>query len=138
MWHRFFAVPAFICHFRSYITVRKLLVYTSPNFSSRFCGCMSFYLGKNQEIKKRANRLRQFDTLEPPSVNVFGNDSIFIIIFGSGYSYWREIRGKLYSVTTHRVSGKLNTDLALYAPKLVKNNKSYHNNLRLTFLEQIY
>ena len=66
-------------------------------------------------------------------MNKFGNDNIFIIIFGSGYSNWWEIRGKLYSVTTHRVSGKLNTDLALYAPKLVKNNMSSHNNLRLTF-----
>ena len=45
---------------------------------------------------------------EPPSMNIFGNDSIFIIIFGSGYSNWREIHGKSYSVTTHRVSGKLN------------------------------
>ena len=26
VWHRFFAVPTFIRHFRSYITVRKLLV----------------------------------------------------------------------------------------------------------------
>ena len=26
VWHRFFAVPAFIRHFRSYIAVRKLLV----------------------------------------------------------------------------------------------------------------
>ena len=25
VWHRIFAVPAFICHFRSYIAVRKLL-----------------------------------------------------------------------------------------------------------------
>ena len=26
VWHRFFAVPAYIRHFRSYIAVRKLLV----------------------------------------------------------------------------------------------------------------
>ena len=26
VWHRFFAVPTFIRHFRSYIAVRKLLV----------------------------------------------------------------------------------------------------------------
>ena len=50
---------------------------------------------ENQEIDKLASRLRQFDSFEPPSMNVFGNGSIFIIIFGSGYSNWREIRGKL-------------------------------------------
>ena len=26
VWHRFFAAPAFICHFRSHIAMRKLLV----------------------------------------------------------------------------------------------------------------
>ena len=50
---------------------------------------------KNQEIKKYASRLRQFDTFERPSMNLYGNDNIFIIIFGSGYFNWREIRGKL-------------------------------------------
>ena len=50
---------------------------------------------ENQEIEKLTSRPRQFDTFEPPSMNVFGNDSIFIIIFGSGYSIWRETRGKL-------------------------------------------
>ena len=40
-------------------------------------------------------------------------------------------------MTTHRISGKLNTDLALYAPTLVNNNISYYMyyNLRLTFLQ---
>ena len=37
VWHRFFAVPAFIRDFRSYIAVRKFLVKASPNFSNRFC-----------------------------------------------------------------------------------------------------
>ena len=50
---------------------------------------------ENQEIEKYASRLRHFDTFVPPSMNVFGNDSILIIIFGSGYSKWREIRGEL-------------------------------------------
>ena len=50
---------------------------------------------ENHEIEKYASRLRQFDTFETPSMNVYGNDSIFIIIFGSGYSNWREICGKL-------------------------------------------
>ena len=36
IWHRFFAVPAFIRRFRSCIAVRKLFLQTSPNFSSRF------------------------------------------------------------------------------------------------------
>ena len=97
VWHRFFAVPAFIRRFRSHIAVRKLLVYTSPNFSSSFCTCESFWqspdiLGK---IEKHASRLRQFDVFETPSMNVYGNDNIFIIISGSGYINWREIRGKL-------------------------------------------
>ena len=56
VWHRFFEVPAFICQFRAYIAVRKLLVYTSPNFSSRFCGCASFWqspdiLGKFKKLR---------------------------------------------------------------------------------------
>ena len=38
-------------------------------------------LGKNQEIKKYASILRQFDTFKTPSINVYGNDYIFIIIF---------------------------------------------------------
>ena len=50
---------------------------------------------ENHEIEKYASRLRQFDTLETPSMNVYGNENILIIIFGSGYSNWREIRGKL-------------------------------------------
>ena len=50
---------------------------------------------ENQEIEKYASRLRQFDTFETSSMNVYGNDNIFIIIFGSGYSDWREICGKL-------------------------------------------
>ena len=58
VWHRFFAVPAFIRHFRSYIAVRKLLVLASPNFSSRFCACASFWqspdiLGKIMKLKKK-------------------------------------------------------------------------------------
>ena len=39
--------------------------------------------------------LRQFDTFETPFMKVYGNDNIFIIIFGCGYLNWREIRGKL-------------------------------------------
>ena len=95
VWHRFFAVLAFVCHFRSYISVRKLLVYASPNFSSRFYAFVIFWQAliswKNQEIEKYASRLRQFDTFETPSMNVYGNDNIFIIILGSGYSNWRDI-----------------------------------------------
>ena len=43
VWHRFFAVPAFMRNFRSYIAVRKLLLETSPNFSSRFRGSACFW-----------------------------------------------------------------------------------------------
>ena len=50
---------------------------------------------ENQVIEKYASRLRQFDTFETPSMNVYGYNNIFIIIFGSGYSNWREIPGKL-------------------------------------------
>ena len=89
----------------------------------------SSYLGENHEIEKYASRLRQFDTFGAPSMNEYGNDNIFIIIFGSGYSNWREIRGKLLSVTTHRIYGKLNTDLALNAPTLEKNDISHYYNL---------
>ena len=47
-------------------------------------------------------------------MNEYLNDDTFIIIFWSGYFKWPEVRGILLSVTTHRISGKLNTDLALY------------------------
>ena len=43
VWHRFFAVPAFIRRFRSYIAVRKLFLNTSPNFSSRFRSSACFW-----------------------------------------------------------------------------------------------
>ena len=56
VWHRFFAVPAFICRFRSYIAVRMLFLKTSPNFSSRFRGCACFWqspdiLGKIRKFR---------------------------------------------------------------------------------------
>ena len=47
VWRRFFAVSAFMLHFRSNIAVRKLLVLASPYFSSRFCACVSFWQGPN-------------------------------------------------------------------------------------------
>ena len=50
---------------------------------------------ENQEIEKYASRLRQFDSFETLSTNVYGNDNIFIIIFVIGYSNWREIHGKI-------------------------------------------
>ena len=56
VWHWFFAVPAFICHFMSYIPVRKLLVYTSTNFSSRFCACASFW--QSPDILGKIKKLR--------------------------------------------------------------------------------
>ena len=40
MWHRFFAVPAFIRRFRSCIAARKLFLKTSTNISSRFHGSL--------------------------------------------------------------------------------------------------
>ena len=58
VWHRFFAVPAFICRFRSCIAVRKLFLKTSPNFSSMFHGSVCFWqspgiLGKPQKCANR-------------------------------------------------------------------------------------
>ena len=50
---------------------------------------------ENQEIEKHVSRLRQLDVFETPSMNVYENNKIFIIISGSGYFNWREIRGKL-------------------------------------------
>ena len=47
------------------------------------------------KIKKLRNTSVDLDTSVMPCMNVFGNDNIFIIIFGSGYFNWREIRGKL-------------------------------------------
>ena len=89
---------------------------------------------EKSKIKNNASRLRQFDTFETPSMNLYGNGNIFIIISGSGYFTWREIRGKLESVTTHRISGKLNKDLPLYA----HNNISSYYNLKLIFLQYTY
>ena len=43
VWHRFFAVPAFMRRFRYYIAVRKLFLKTSPNFSSRFRDSACFW-----------------------------------------------------------------------------------------------
>ena len=43
VWHRFFAVPAFIRRFRYCIAVRKLFLKTSPNFSSWFHGSLCFW-----------------------------------------------------------------------------------------------
>ena len=77
---------------------------------------------KNQEIEIYASRLKQFDFFELPSKNIYKNDNIFIIVSGSGYFNWREIRGKLQSVTSHYMSEKLNTNLALYAPTVVENH----------------
>ena len=97
---------------------------TCPNFSSRVCACAR--LGKArisweiQEIEKYASRLRQFDGFEMPFLNEYGKDNTFIIIFGSGYLNWPEVCGKLLSMTSHRISGSLNTVVALYAFAIVR------------------
>ena len=52
-----------------------------------------YFSGKNQEIGKYTSRLRHFDSFEMPPMNVYGNDNIFIILFGSGYFNWGENRG---------------------------------------------
>ena len=53
VWHRFFAVPAFICRFRSYIAMRKLFLKTSHNFSSRFRACACVWLSSDIFEKSR-------------------------------------------------------------------------------------
>ena len=50
---------------------------------------------ENQEIEKHSSRLRQFDVFGTLSMDIYGNDNIFIIISGSGYFNWREIGGQL-------------------------------------------
>ena len=59
VWHRFFAVPALIRRFRSYIAVRKLFLNTSPNFSSRFRGSACFWQSPDilRKIRKFVNAL---------------------------------------------------------------------------------
>ena len=59
VWHRFFAVPAFIRRFRPYIAVRKLFLNTSPNFSSRFRGSACFWQSPDilRKIRKIINAL---------------------------------------------------------------------------------
>ena len=90
----FFLVPAFICHFRPYVAVSLPYFLQQVLWLCEFF-CKALISWENHEIEKHASRLRQFDTFEQPSMNVFENDSIFIIIFGSCYFNWREIRGKL-------------------------------------------
>ena len=63
VWHRFFAVPALICHFRSYIAVRKLFLKTSPNFSSRFCACARFWQSPDILGKIKNLRISQTKTI---------------------------------------------------------------------------
>ena len=67
-----------------------------------------WYLGKNHKIEKLARRLRQFDIRETPSMNKYGNTNSFIIIFGDGHFSGQEVRGKLSSVTTHRIPRNVN------------------------------
>ena len=58
LWHRFFAVPAFIRRFRHYIAVRKLFLKASSNFSSRFRRSACFWqsphiLRKSENLEMR-------------------------------------------------------------------------------------
>ena len=60
VWHRFFAVPAFIRRFRSYIAARNLFLKTSPNFSSRFWGNTRFW--QSPDILRKIRKVRNAPT----------------------------------------------------------------------------
>ena len=59
VWHRFFAVPAFMRRFWPYIAVRKLFLKTSPNFSSGFRGSACIWQSPDflEKIRKFKNAL---------------------------------------------------------------------------------
>ena len=58
VWHRFFAVPGFMCRFRSYIAVRKLFLKTSSNFSSRLCDSACFWQSPDILRKSEISEMR--------------------------------------------------------------------------------
>ena len=60
VWHRFFAVPAFIRHLRSYIAARKFFLKTSPNYSSMFWACARFW--QSHDILGKIKKLRSTPT----------------------------------------------------------------------------
>ena len=49
-------------------------------------------------------------------MNKYGNTNSFIIIFGSGHFIGGEVRGKSFSVTTHRISRKMTVIVIFQCP----------------------